>query len=350
MKFFSLKISRRYLEITWINHLLFWVFLLVFLLILDRTNQPFQFVFIKEMINLCFFAPIIYLNIYILIPRFLDKGKFISYFFLLIGLIAILTPLKVTVSYLIHYQNPNQQHFFLNNQYLIFIELLFVGIASMIFTLITNIFKHQQEKRELQEQNLTSELKFLKSQIDPHFFFNTLNSLYALTLKKSESAPNTVLKLSEIMRYMLYECNGKTVSLDKEVQYVKNYLDLEKIRYGNELDIQVDIKGDTQGKSIMPLIFSPFIENSFKHGINTSVEDAYINIQMNINSDKLHFEIENSKGPITKNKSTLSGGIGLNNVKRRLKLEYPNEHSLNITDTDNKYKIELDIKLNKNGL
>lgn len=344
------QIAKIYFEKTWFNHLIFWLFLLVFLLIFDRADEPIGFVLIKELINIAFFAPLIYLNLYNLVPRYLEKGKFLQYFFFILILVLLLTPIKVVVSYLIHYPYPEQQEYLLNNQYLISIQLIFVSIASMIFALISNIFKHQLEKKELQEKSLTSELKFLKSQIDPHFFFNTLNSLYALTLKKSDHAPETVLKLSDIMRYMLYECNEKTVLLSKEVQYIQNYIDLEKIRHGNDLTITLTIEGELDKKRIMPLVFSPFIENCFKHGVKNSIDGGYISILLSVLNDQLYFEVENSKhGTETKANNEL-GGIGLSNVKRRLKLEYPKDHELNITETDKLYKIELTIKLNNDGI
>ncbi len=350
MKINLRSIVKTYFEKTWFNHLIFWIFLLVFLLIFDRAEEPIGFVFLKELINIGFFAPLIYLNLYFLVPKYLEKGKFIQYFIFISALVLLLTPIKGVVSYLIHFPYPDQQSYLLNNQYLILIQLIFVSIASMIFALISNIFKHQLEKKELQEKSLTSELKFLKSQIDPHFFFNTLNSLYALTLKKSDHAPTTVLKLSDIMRYMLYECNEKTVLLSKEVKYIQNYIDLEKIRHGNDLTIHLEIKGELDEKRIMPLVFSPFIENCFKHGVKNNIDGGYISILLSVEEDQLYFEVENSKHGSDFVPKEAMGGIGLSNVKRRLKLEYPKDHELRIIENDNIYKIELNIKLNTNGL
>ncbi len=344
------KIAKTYFEKTWFNHLIFWLFLLVFLLIFDRADEPLGFVLLKEFVNIGFFAPLIYFNLYFLVPSYLEKGKFVQYFIFIAGLVLLFTPIKVAVSYLIHFQYPDQQNYLLNNQYLISIQLVFVSIASMIFALISNIFKHQLEKKELQEKNLTSELKFLKSQIDPHFFFNTLNSLYALTLKKSDYAPATVLKLSDIMRYMLYECNEKTVLLSKEVQYIQNYIDLEKIRYGQDLTISLEIRGYLEEKRIMPLVFSPFIENCFKHGVKNNIDGGYISILLELNENQLYFQVENSKHTSETSTETDIGGIGLSNVKRRLKLEYPKDHELRIIENEDVYKIELHIKLNNNGV
>ncbi len=344
----DIKLGRNY---PFINHVIFWLSLLAFLLIFDRADEPATFVFFKEIINISFFIPLVYFNLNYLIPSFLEKGKFLQYFLISITLILLLTPIKTVVSFLIHYQYPEQQAYLLSHQYLIGFQLLFVLLASLEFSLVSSIFRHQLEKKELQEQNLTSELKFLKSQIDPHFFFNTLNSLYALTLKKSDSAPETVLKLSEIMRYMLYECNEKTVPLEKEIQYINNYIDLERIRHGKDARIVLDITGDYTNKEIMPLVFSPFIENSFKHGLQGNIDDRFIEIKLDIQESQLYFNVKNSKSdlrlptvPLYENDSK-AGGIGLSNVQRRLKLEYPNDHSLRIIDKEDIYSIELDLKL-----
>jgi len=153
----------------------------------------------------------------------------------------------------------------------------------------------QREKKELQSQTLQSELKFLKSQINPHFLFNTLNSLYALTLKKSDQAPEIVLKLSEMMRYMLYECNEREVPLSKEINYLKNYLELEKIRQGKKMEINFAMDGEVGHQKIAPLMFIPFVENSFKHGISNQISAGYVNILLEINQNEVTVTIENSK-------------------------------------------------------
>lgn len=246
------------------------------------------------------------------------------------------------------YQNePNLQALVVDNKTTIFLICLFVGMASTIFKVTTDWLVHQSERKDLESQRLQSELKFLKSQINPHFFFNTLNNLYALTLKKSDLAPEIVLRLSEMMRYMLYESNEKEVSLNKEIAYVKNYLELEKLRQGDKFEINFNLTGKLNDQKIAPLMFIPFLENTFKHGLDNQIKSGFVNIDLDLNQDSVHLEIENSKPPsVEKKKRSYSGGIGLENVKKRLKLLYPKKHELNIVDKPNSFKVLLDIKLN----
>jgi LytS/YehU family sensor histidine kinase len=194
---------------------------------------------------------------------------------------------------------------------------------------------------------MQSELKFLKSQINPHFLFNTLNSLYALTLKKSDAAPEIVIKLSEMMRYMLYECNERRVPLRKEVQYIQNYLDLEQLRQGQNARIEFELNGSIREQQIAPLMFTPFLENSFKHGLNNQLTEGFVRIRLDVEDHKVFLEIENSKAPVkpAQNHNKPSGGIGLVNVRRRLNLIYPDSYNLLVTDQPDKYKVNLDLNL-----
>ncbi len=193
---------------------------------------------------------------------------------------------------------------------------------------------------------MQSELKFLKSQINPHFLFNTLNNLYALTLKKSDKAPEIVIKLSEMMRYMLYECNEKRVLLSKEVSYIRNYLDLERLRQGPNVEINFDVVGNVADQKIAPLMFIPFLENSFKHGLNSQISKGFVNIKLEVNEQHVDFFIENSKAeklPTIEHRR--SGGIGLVNVRRRLNLLYPEHYDLDIKDNPTTYAVNLKLDL-----
>jgi LytS/YehU family sensor histidine kinase len=208
----------------------------------------------------------------------------------------------------------------------------------------------QREKKKLQNETLQTELKFLKSQINPHFLFNTLNSLYALTLRKSDDAPMIVLRLSEMMRYMLYECNEKKVLLSKELKYLENYLELEKLRHSKNVDVVFNIEGEVENHMIAPLMFIPFVENGFKHGLNSSLQEGFIHIYIKIGEDYLNLEVKNSSGGKTMSsiEGKKSGGIGLVNVKRRLELLYPNKHDLKIREENGIYHVNMSLKLFKN--
>ena len=265
---------------------------------------------------------------------------------MLILLVLLVTPILM-LSYLILYSNNDTfSSQIIDSRTLIFLRCLLVGLTSTGWKVTSDWYVLQGEKRELQSQNLQSELKFLKSQINPHFFFNTLNNLYALTLKKSDLAPEIVLRLSEMMRYMLYESNEKEVSLENEINYVINYIELEKLRQGTAFKINFDVEGDSSGQKIAPLMFIPFLENSFKHGLDNQIKSGFVNIKMRLNEASVELDIENSKPPSLPSslKPKKSGGIGLENVKRRLKLLYPGRHDLDIIEKPNSYKVLLNIQ------
>ncbi len=234
----------------------------------------------------------------------------------------------------------------LENRTIIFLRCLLIGLISTGYKVTSDWFMLQNEKRELQSQNLQSELNFLKAQINPHFFFNTLNNLYALTLKKSDLAPEIVLRLSEMMRYMLYESNESEVTLEKEIKYVKNYIELERLRQAAKFKIDFQLTGKLNGQKIAPLMFIPFLENSFKHGLDKQIDSGYVNIRLQLDESMVILDIENSKPlvPALNNEKT-SGGIGLENVKRRLNLLYPNKHNLNIENDSTSFKVLLNIEL-----
>jgi LytS/YehU family sensor histidine kinase len=225
-----------------------------------------------------------------------------------------------------------------------------VILAIIIFT-ISTAFKITQEwirnekrLRENDAERMNAELHFLKSQVNPHFLFNTLNSIYSLAYKRSETTHHAIAKLSNILRYMLYETDVKTVSLENEYQYLKDYIDLQKLRLYDNTRISFETEGNLSSIRIAPMLLVPFVENAFKHGVdNTS--DCYIRIRMEVNNHDLLFIVENSVPDKIVSGKDVSSGIGLQNVKRRLKLLYPDNHLLLIDETDNTYSIKLNIRL-----
>jgi len=228
--------------------------------------------------------------------------------------------------------------------------LPFFGI-SLLVAYISNLREGQKQRKILEAQKLQLEvekseanLNFLKAQINPHFFFNTLNNLYSLTLKKSDEAPEVVLKLSSLMSYMLYESNAPKVLLDKEIEYLNNYLDVERLRFGSRLCVSFEIEGKTEGIKIPPMILILFVENSFKHGASKMITQPWIKLNLSVENNRLDFSIINSKpsnieSPMTK------GNIGLKNVRKRLELLYPGTHELNIVSEPDNYAVHLSLQL-----
>ncbi len=315
------------------------------LVYLDIQEHPIIDSMIRQFISISFYILIVYFNIYYLIPKFLSKEQPSIYLIYLTLTALVLTPVKIFLMYIV-YDHSNLAMYFTQNQRSIFLSSFFMGLASTIFKIVNDWLIQQREMNILKNQTLESELRFLKSQINPHFLFNTLNSLYALTLKKSDDAPEIVLKLSEMMRYILYECNEKMVPLTKEVKSLQNYMELEKLRHRTETAISFDIDGDLTDQKIAPLLFMTFMENAFKHGLSNQLEGHYVKINLHIKEDNIVFEIINSNAPKSnsyqKNKNK---GIGLQNIKRRLTLLYPKKHKLRIDNTQDKYAVKLELDL-----
>jgi two-component system LytT family sensor kinase len=332
-----------------VYHTLFWSLLLLILVANDLvfTDKSIPTAFGHGLIVVFIYALVVYMNLLYLIPNYLTKNEFWTYLGLLLLSILVITPIEALILYLIYSGNAEAQESVIINLNLYFIPPLLIASGSTLFKIINDWVRDLREKQELEKRTMQSELRFLKSQINPHFLFNTLNSLYALTLKKSDNAPEIVIKLSEMMRYMLYECNEKRVLLSKEVNYLHNYLALEKLRQPKEIDIKFEVEGNVSHQMIAPLMFIPFLENSFKHGLSNNLSDGFVHIYLNVKGEHVNLRIENSKPeklPVRDPKRK-SGGIGLVNVKRRLNLLYTEQYSLNIEDNPKSYAIELELKL-----
>lgn len=201
----------------------------------------------------------------------------------------------------------------------------------------------RQLKTELTNQNAVSEMGLLKSQINPHFLFNTLNNIYSLVYQKSEDAPSAVMKLSELMRYMVYETNSDKVALEKEINYLKSFIELQLLRLRNKDFAEFNIEGNIYGRTIAPMLLIPFVENAFKHGNKKSPNPGIV-INLAIEDKSIRFDVTNyfQNGAVNKDEI---GGIGIENVKRRLELIHPDSHVLNITQTENQYETHLEITL-----
>ena len=286
-----------------------------------------------------------YLNLLVFIPLFLDKKKYglytaiiaITVILLGFGKYGIGLIFKQFVLVHMHNQLISFWRYFVGT---VFTSMTFIFLSTALkFTI--DWFLNERIQRDLENQRLSAELSFLRSQINPHFLFNSLNSIYSLAYQRSDTTPEAILKLSEIMRYRLYECNDNRVSLAKELQYLQNYIDLQKIRFSNKAFIDYKIDGQVDGQQIVPLLLIPFIENAFKHGIANDPLTP-IHLLVEVDAAQLHFYIQNKKH--TNNRDPL-GGIGLSNVKRRLDLLYPGKYKLDITDTTDIYTCELTLVL-----
>lgn len=335
-------------------HAGFWTTTLIFA-ILGEVNGEKEVLNWKDVLHFSVhfigFIAATYINLYLLIPRFLVFRKYLQYFtlvFLLAATSTLITQLlqQFTSAYILHYEFEEDLVF------------LFFHISFYCFFLmmLTSMFYFLRRKMSLQEmgvklqevekQQVMSELKALKSQINPHFFFNTLNSIYSLSLENSPKTPEVVLKLSGLMRYVLYESSSDKVSLKKELEFVKNYIDLEKSRFEDSVNVQFEADEQKLANyQVAPLLFIPFIENAFKHSNKSGVPVPVIKIVFDTSKlPRLVFQVENTKEE-SLNNNVVKGGVGLENVKQRLNLIYPDRHTLIINDEGEWYRIHLEVEL-----
>lgn len=224
--------------------------------------------------------------------------------------------------------------------YFAFVLVFAVGLAV---SSIQEWFKSEETKKEIEHEKLNTEISLLKSQINPHFFFNTLNNIYSLAIVKSEETASSILKLSAIMRYVLTETDHQFVPLANEIEFLQNYINLQSVRLTDKVDLNIDINGEIDSKLIAPLLFIPFVENAFKYGVST-VEKSRITIRLNTTEQTVHLFVQNNivKGA---KQNTVNTGLGIANVKRRLELLYPERHFLRIDEKASQYSVNLEIQL-----
>ena len=297
-----------------------------------------------------------YFTIKFLIPRFLFQDKTLKFSILFLITAFIFSFIQRLNLYFIVV--PIFYPKYIDGLNIISFQLIFrifseypVVIFAASIKIILHWYQDQQLNQQLAREKLEAELKFLKAQIHPHFLFNTLNNLYALTLKKSDQAPEVVLKISELLNYMLYESNEQEVSLKKEVELIENYIELEKIRYGQKLSINFNIRGVLDGIRIAPLLLLPFVENSFKHGVSKKLNNKWVNINLKLEDKTMLLSVENSKSnDCALKEQDYTEGIGLKNVNRRLDLLYNGRYNLKTEDAGDTFLVNLEIELENKSL
>ncbi len=217
-------------------------------------------------------------------------------------------------------------------------------IGSSLFAIANFASTKEKEMAQLKSEKLKAEMNFLKSQINPHFLFNALNNIYTLSVIKSDDTPDNLLKLSGMLRYMLYDCKEDRVPLKKELEYIDNFVELNKLKDSKGLNIELNIDRSQPNLMVAPLIFVPFIENAFKHSKIEDLDKGWIKINLKAEENTLFFNVKNSVPELTSTKDSV-GGIGLKNVKRQLELLYPGNHELDIQKTANTFDVSLKINL-----
>lgn len=293
-------------------------------------------------------ALLVYVSNYILVPHLLYKKKYVLFGLVYVVFIFSFSVLKMYLEGLVMH-NPgmfNLQTRFKARMYDNTIPHFLLVSTGVAFKLLLDHARAQKRIGEIAKEKAEAELNFLKWQINPHFLFNSINSVYFLIDKKNEDARNALHTFSEMLRYQLYECNGEKVLLQKEIAYLKDYISVQQLRKNKNFQLHLEIVGSEKDYLIEPLLLIPLVENAFKHLSNYDDDRKdCINIYLNVQEENLVFTVENTT---SKNKTTAmqnESGIGLNNIRRRLELLYPGKHKLQTKDNGECFKAQLEIEL-----
>lgn len=325
----------------WIGHLAFWLLMYaneIFGIVgLVESDVEIEKVVYRMLINMV----VVYFNLYLLIPKFLKKRQLYNYMIwsfssLVFGMFLSYYPFRIFISWSDYVP------------YVVDYLAKTLGIlgAAVAFKIIKSNIENQTKINELQRIKTDTELRFLKDQINPHFLFNNLNNIYVQSRKTPELVPDSIMQLSDLMRYQLYDAAKEAVQLTQEITFLKNYIAVEELRR-EHLKAQISVTGDTAMISIAPLIFLPFVENVFKHGSFTDPDNARLNVSWHVTNSNIVFICQNSKTALTKPREEGVGGIGLENVKRRLDIYYPNNYQLDTETTERLFKVHLKIKFSQ---
>ncbi|MDO3694676.1 sensor histidine kinase [Wenyingzhuangia sp. chi5] len=342
-------------RISWYYHVIFWV--IYFLFNTFRWGSYFDDYLYSLKTNLLGFPihmALCYLNIFVLMPLLIYRKKYFLYVISVLSAIFIMVMVKFNLTYFLISHNVWPEgpkpidRLSLNYTIDMMIGELYVVAFVAAIKITLDFLKEHRRVSDLEKIQLQTELLFLKNQISPHFFFNTLNNIYSMAVVQSKNTPRIILKLSELMRYLLYETRGTRQTLENEILCIQNYLDLERVRHSESLEVKVKVSGDIQDKEIAPILLLTFVENAFKHGANKNIGKVKINIKFKIVEDFLYFSISNPLPSVTEHKDNLkqSSGIGLENVKKRLELGYhKKDYNLKLKSKENKFIVKLKIKV-----
>jgi hypothetical protein len=345
----NLKTINRVMQTRPVNHLIYWtLFVLVGSYVFSyRQNFPYIFYLLNLLVHLPVLLLYTYFVIYLLIPHFLLRKRYLPFFGLLAASSAIASLLKMYVSKNIYFTLFIPKALYPEQWYTVdafLVNLLWIIGPAMLFAM-TKYYKEwirsQDISNEAERKRLATELQVLKGQLNPHFLFNTLNNLYSLALSKSDKTAVVVAKMSDMFRYILYECNATEVPVSKELKLIEDYIELEQIRYSDRLSIQFDKEIDNRNYLVPPMLLYSIVENCFKHGSSPDPDQPWIKISLRVQNNSLVFETSNSIPTRTKKFNT--EGVGLLNSTRRLELIYPEQHRLTTRDDNDKFHVWLEI-------
>ncbi|MBK7869688.1 MAG: histidine kinase [Saprospiraceae bacterium] len=334
-------------------HLLVWGILFAFPLLFSGGDFPKPNIYLRTVLPLVFTTFIFYLNYFVLIERVLFKNQIVLFIFLNLGLIALCMWGEDWVRDMIPRNNPLPRppaRGQVSSGFRSFYH--FRAAFSMALTVAVSVairitqrwLKSEAERKAMETEQLKSTLSHLQYQIQPHFFFNSLNNIYSLVDSAPEKAKDSIHRLSKLMRYTLHDATPEQVHLSSEIAFLKNYIDLMRLRLTDKVDVQYDFPEDADHTLIAPLLFIPLVENAFKHGVSAS-QASFIFIKMRIEGKRLIFWVENTNLP--KDERDKGGsGIGVENLQKRLRLLYPNKHEFRQGVQDGIFRVDLVIDLN----
>lgn len=333
----------------WLLHLVFWLAVLIFYTIFfGYKNVDYKITFSYVVVLLPVTIVTTYFLNYELIPHYLFKkryGKFILYFIYTIIISFYIEMVTVIVIFItVAELNMSELHPTNTDAILLIAGMYVVVFLGVAVKLVNHYNRNQIQIQKLKKEKIEVELKFLKTQLHPHFLFNTLNNLYALTLEKSDKAPDVVLKISGLLDYILYECTAEFVPVEKEIMQIESYIELEKLRFGDRLDVNFSARETSLKTMIPPMLLMTLVENSFKHGVSNTIEKSWIHIELKSEQKTLLFSIENSNHKSIKSSSANSKGIGLQNLRNRLDLIYKANYTMNVEEDNSSYRVILRIK------
>ncbi|MBC5991373.1 sensor histidine kinase [Pontibacter cellulosilyticus] len=334
-----LSLKKRY---TVAIHVAVWLIFGIWIFYLASSKQTITLgKALDVLVGLLFPVGIFYFNWYVLISKYLARNKIFLYISAVVATLFALALIQAPIDYYIFRKyNPSMEALYSTDRIIQYmVSGLVVVFISSALKVTGNYIRNERLNKELETQKLTAELAYLKSQVNPHFLFNTLNNIYSLAYKQSPDTPDAIMKLSLLMRYMLYESNDTLVSLDKEVDHIKNFIDLQKLRLREQTSIKFNIEGDLAGKQIAPMLLMTLVENAFKHGLVSKNEIGII-LNLTVEHDRLVFSTVNNTST---HKKREFGGIGLENLKRRLNLLYPERHKLTFEEKDGTFYATLKI-------
>jgi two-component system, LytTR family, sensor histidine kinase AlgZ len=331
-----------------LRHTLFWsCWLLGWTCFWTLVGAKVTEIFLRVALYIPLFIIYSYPVSHIAVPKLLLKNRYLTFlcfiiFWIVVGWylhVYFVNYIFISALKLLNLPNGNE------NAALGFHCMIVTAACFSALSLLKHWMKKQQAWLQAEQEKITAQLQLLKAQLHPHFLFNTLNNIYSFSLQTSPKTPQMILKLSSLLSYMLYDCKADEVLLEKEVDVMKNYIDLEKERYGDKIDISLNIQGDIQDKYITPLLILPFLENAFKHGTSEQLEKPWMSVDIAVKDHLLQCKVVNSKNefvPLSEN------GVGIQNVKKRLELLYPARYELKLADEGMFFVVSLQLQLKPN--